>query len=377
MDEITDAQGQVTLKLRNDGSGLKGPVIEITTLDGLMAGEYTLAMTRDGFMARIPPPKQLLKTAVWRGNKISSTQPAAIGYPVEPAVIGYGQVPPAFPTQNQSYAHSSRGSGAQEQGYIQAPRAVDTQKQGYAQDPRGFATQEQGYGQAPRTLDAPIRGYQQPSQSFDSQRQGAGPPPRGLVLREQSFGPTRTGTDRFYNTARVGAQPPRPVPAQRIPNSTTPRRAPVPPNAFSQSQSQGGYGQPQGQSGFDQNLKSEKTSDGGCCCFGGGSDSDQTRPVNGQAHQGFDKNSKREKGSGGGCCFGSSNSKESSRPPARSAYDRLGESEKERKKREKKERKKSEEMMKKQKKGRSGGPETSGFYGKKQSSRGCCGLSCC
>jgi hypothetical protein len=334
MEESLDSNNQVTLKLRNDSSGLKGPVIEITTLDGLMAGEYTLAMTRDGFMARIPPPKQLLKTASGRGNIFNSAAPAAIGHPVGSTIAGYGQ----------GYPQPSQKIGVQEEGFVQAPPPMTMQQQGWP--------------------------------------------------------------DRFCGETPFGAQPPRPVHPRNIPDSNIERRAPVPPNAFSQKR---GNGPPQGQPGFEQNLKSEKTSDGGCCCFGGSSGSDQTRPVNGQAQQGFEKNSKREKGSSGGCCFrsgndgashqiqrgdgqlrgqeheessgcccfGSSKGKESSRPPARSAYDKLGESEKERKKREKEMKKREKKQQKKQKKVRSGGPETSGFYGKKQSSGGCCGLSCC
>ncbi|ERF73442.1 hypothetical protein EPUS_04065 [Endocarpon pusillum Z07020] len=407
LEETVDPQGRVGFRLKHDDPQKRGPEIEIRTLDGLLAGSYTLAMTRTGIAASFPPPRQLLKQVTWGRNKANRTQPAAVGYPAQPTAIGYQGQPAAI-----SYP-SNPGA----MGYGQATRGLDEQRQGYGQAPRGFGGQpsgngrapgplRQGYGQTPQKFDAQKLPGQAPRtfggqqgqarHGFDAQRDVHGPDERGFGGRQPEPGLPRTDSARFYSSAPTGLQPPRPVAASRMPTSSAPRRAPVPPNAFSRPPA--GHGQAGGQQQrFDNNPKREKSSGGGCCSGGGDDDEDgQRQGRNGQPQrgygdrqgrqQGFNKNSRREK-SGGGCCSGGGD--DDGGAPARSAYDRLGDPkedrkkfEKERNKREKEERKKMEEWRKTQKKkGKNTGgysaPEKSGFYDDKQSDGGCCGMSCC
>lgn len=321
-------------------------------------------MTRTGIAANFPPPRQLLKQVNWGRNKTNRTQPAAVGYPAQPTAIGYQGQPAAisYPSDPGAMGNgqATRGPHEQRQGYGQAPWGIGGQTGGNGQVPRPL---RQGYGQTPQNFDAQQLPGQAPRtfggqqgqarRGFGAQRDVRGPDERGFGGRQPEHGLPRTDSARFYSSAPTGLQPPRPVPASRMPTSSASRRAPVPPNAFSRPQA--GHGQAGGQAGGQQ--------------------------------QRFDNNPKREKSSGGGCCSGGGD--DDGGAPARSTYDRLGgphddrkRFEKERNKREKEERKKMEEWRKNQKKqgknnGGYGAPEKSGFYDDKQSDGGCCGMSCC
>ena len=324
--ESRDAQGQetvkfrkdVALRLRNDNSGLRGPEIEIKTVDGLLAGTYTFDLTRDGFRVRFPAPTTLLRQVTW-GRKTNQRQ-----------------LPPV-------------GSGQARRGFEQAPRGFKQASQGFVEAPVGFGQVPPGIRQAPPGFEQSSSGFEQSSKDFP-------PSARGFGRSQQGYEPARANQGRFYGSASAGNVPSRPVPVQRLPTSTTPRRAPVPNNKFSQNdyrQPQRGYNQAQG--GFQQPQWQQ---------------------------QGPNKN-RREKASSG-CCSGGGDSS----PGPTSTYERLGMSEeqrkksqKERKKREKEERKRAEKMIKKQKKSKQGGyggsdsmyPEKSGFYDDKRGkSNWCC-----
>jgi hypothetical protein len=315
-----DAQGQetvkfrpdVALRLRRDNSGLKGPEIEIMSVDGLLAGTYSFDLTRDGFRVRFPAPAALLKQVTWGRKKTNTRRDPAIGF--EQAPRGFRQAPQGFEQAPQGYRQDTQGYGRAPQGFAKPPQDLERAATGFGQSSGGFRHDPKSFGQ--------------------SSSRGLGPASQGFGGNHQ---PARMNGGRFYGSATTGPVPPRPVPT---PISTGRTRAPVPNNAFQQNnyrQPQGGFGQ--GRGGFNQS---------------------------GGQLQGPNKN-KRDKGSSG-CCSGGDSS-----PGPTSTYERLGMSEAERKKSqkrrekmEKEERKRAKKMMKGQKKRKQGGYSSSdGMYAEK------------
>jgi hypothetical protein len=344
--KTSDAQGRVAWKVgSNDRTGLKGPVIEITSSDPRLNGDFILDLTQEGFRVFAPPKHNWLGKLTQCLNKKGqgatetrgySAEPAAVGHPVRQPTDGYGQAPQGFTIQKPGYGPASTES---DRFYGAAPARNPPPRQ---VSPHRIPTSG---GQ--RKVPIP-----QVARSQAGYNQGGyGQPPR----QQQSFGRDSEGEKSGGGCCIGGGKD----------------------SGRGNDQLQGQ--QQRQQHGFNNGSKREES--GGGCCFGSGSSSGSGRgnsqfqsQQQQRQQQGYNNNTRKEKSNGGCCCFGSSRS--SGNGGTGSTYDRSGRSKSDKKQYEK-------EKKKKEKKGKNGGSggmfaEKSGFYDdKKKKSKGCCGLSCC